>query len=257
MHGLTALTYSWVEVPLAVSILGADPARRIREPVPGLVLSTARGLFLLDTGYGPWTTPPDTLRTALAGVGLGVPDVAGVVLSHLHADHAGGLAAFAGTGCPIYVQRRELDWARGADPEVLARAEVLHPDSLGELAWVALDGEVRVAPGVRVVPTPGHTPGHQSLVVDAGGPLPRPGYIFCADAADLTENIEEDLPVGTAIGVPPESTLVAIRALRALGAALGYTLVPGHDPFAWPALAVSLRASGVPGAPRPAPGNST
>ena len=60
--------------------------------------------------------------------------------------------------------------------------------------------------------------------------------MFAFDAADLTENIEHELAIGGYIGVPPEETVEPIRRLKALAAAKGYELVPGHDPVVWPQL---------------------
>ena len=93
---------------------------------------------------------------------------------------------------------------------------------------------------MTVLATYGHTPGHQSFLVDleAGG-----GYVFAFDAADLRENLDTEHPVTAAFGLPPESTLPALRRLKALAAERGLPLVPGHDPVEWPAL---TRALGFP-----------
>lgn len=99
--------------------------------------------------------------------------------------------------------------------------------------WRLTDGDQEIVPGVTAVLSAGHTPGHQSFVVDLaeGG-----GYVFTCDAADLTENIDEERPAGTSIGVPPEATLAPIRHLKRLAADKRYELVPGHDPVVWPEL---------------------
>ena len=82
-----------------------------------------------------------------------------VACSHLHFDHAGQNAAFPGR--PIHVQAAELAAADG--PDYTIRGWVHFPDA----RYVTHDGETEVLEGVRLVPTPGHTPGHQSLLVDA------------------------------------------------------------------------------------------
>jgi N-acyl homoserine lactone hydrolase len=66
------------------------------------------------------------------------------------------------------------------------------------------------------------------------------GLVFAFDAADLTENIEQELPVGGFVDVEPEVTVAAIRKLKSLAAGRGYRIVPGHDPIAWPALTAEL-----------------
>ena len=66
------------------------------------------------------------------------------------------------------------------------------------------------------------------------------GLVFAFDAADLTENIEDELAVGGFIGVTAEETIEPIRRLKHLAAERRYQLVPGHDPVVWPALTRSL-----------------
>jgi N-acyl homoserine lactone hydrolase len=97
-------------------------------------------------------------------------DLAGidvVINTHLHFDHCGGNHLFPGK--PVYVQRRELDDARSLDDYTI-REWVEAPG----VQYVPVDGELEVLPGVRLVPTPGHTPGSQVVVVGTGG---RPAVI--------------------------------------------------------------------------------
>ncbi len=134
------------------------------EPVLGYVVDHPDGRLLLDTGMG---RHPDVdahyrprrtgLPAALAAVGLRLDDVDLVVNCHLHFDHCGGNPLFAGR--PILAQRLELAAAREHDytlPELV--------DAPG-LQYEQLDGDSEVLAGVHVVPTPGHTAGHQSVVV--------------------------------------------------------------------------------------------
>lgn len=136
------------------------------ETVLGYVARTPAGVLLLDTGLGEagpeveaWYRPVRSpLEQALAEVGLGIDDIDLVVNCHLHFDHIGGNPAFAGR--PILCQRIELETARTADytvPELV--------DFAGA-SYELLDGEAEIAPGVHVVPTPGHVEGHQSVVLE-------------------------------------------------------------------------------------------
>jgi glyoxylase-like metal-dependent hydrolase (beta-lactamase superfamily II) len=70
------------------------------------------------------------------------------------------------------------------------------------------------------------------------------GFVFAFDAADLTENIEREVAVGGRIGASPEQSVAQIRKLKRIAAELGYRLVPGHDPDAWPALTAELAGPG-------------
>jgi N-acyl homoserine lactone hydrolase len=135
------------------------------EPCLGYLVDHPDGLLLVDTGMG---NHPDVearyrprrrgLDAALAGAGARVEDVRFVVNCHLHFDHCGSNPALPGR--PIFVQRVELDSARHAPDHTLPELV----DAPG-LRHEVLDGEAEILPGLLVVPTPGHTPGHQSLVV--------------------------------------------------------------------------------------------
>ena len=85
-----------------------------------------------------------------------------VVNTHLHFDHCGGNHLFAGK--PIYVQRRELDDARSEEEYTIPE----WVDAPG-VQYVAVDGDLELLPGLRLVAAPGHTQGSQVVVVETGG----------------------------------------------------------------------------------------
>ncbi len=103
-------------------------------------------------------------------------------------------------------------------------------------------------PGLWAEPTYGHTPGHQSFVVTlsdaAADEYGVHGFVFAFDAADLRENIDDELPVGGFIDCAPEQTVEAIRRLKAIAEEKGYRLVPGHDPVVWPAFTAEMGVVG-------------
>jgi glyoxylase-like metal-dependent hydrolase (beta-lactamase superfamily II) len=143
---------------------------------------------------------------------------------------------------PVHVQREELAYGLSGRPDV-ERNSIFRVDfDDPRIDWQQADGDVEFAPGVTAVLTAGHTPGHQSFVVDLadGG-----GFVFAFDAADLTENIEHERPIGASIGVDPERTVEPIRRLKRIAAERGYELIPGHDPVVWPEL---MRRRGPSGA---------
>jgi N-acyl homoserine lactone hydrolase len=254
------LTLGWVDLPLGVSIYGDTSGEMLREPVPGVLLLCDGGWLLLDTGYNTALItdpalrqrfhgdplvqpvlpgPGEPLEEALATVGVDLADVHAVAVSHLHEDHAGGLKLFAGR-VPVHVQRRELAYGLNgtSGPEENGIFRVNFDDP--RLDWRQADGDVEIAPGVTAVLTVGHTPGHQSFIVDLDPSVGGGGLVFAFDAADLTINIDDELAVGGFIDVEPEVTVAAIRKLKALAADRGYRIVPGHDPVAWPALTDEL-----------------
>jgi N-acyl homoserine lactone hydrolase len=134
--------------------------------VRGFVILHDSGPILVDTGVGfgnenidRWYQPKSIrVDQALAGVGLDVDDLQAVVNSHLHFDHSGQNQAVG--LCPIYVQSAEL--AAVDQPRFTIREWVRFSGA----NYVEVDGDREVAPGVRILPTPGHTPGHQSVAVD-------------------------------------------------------------------------------------------
>lgn len=141
---------------------GPDP--RV-EPVLGYLVRHGTATLLFDTGIGGGDPEVDAhyrprrrgLAAALAAAGTAIEDVTIVVNCHLHFDHCGGNPVLAGR--PIFVQAGELAAAR--EPDYTLPALVDFPGA----AYRQLDGEAEVLPGVWIIPTPGHTDGHQSLVV--------------------------------------------------------------------------------------------
>ncbi|WP_031515807.1 N-acyl homoserine lactonase family protein [Streptomyces sp. NRRL F-5123] len=135
------------------------------EPVLAYLVRHEDGLILFDTGIGD--AGPETeahyrprrraLPEALAAAGVGLDDISLVVNCHLHFDHCGGNPLLARR--PILVQDVELATARRGGHTVDALVDF--PGAVYE----ELEGEAEIRPGVWVVPTPGHTEGHQSLAL--------------------------------------------------------------------------------------------
>jgi N-acyl homoserine lactone hydrolase len=119
-----------------------------------------RGNEFLDQVYQPTVTDLDE---ALARVGVDARGVVAIVNSHLHFDHCGQNAMFYGLPVPVYVQGAELEAARQPFYTDPAWANV-PPDQLRRL-----EGDETLLEGIRIVASPGHTAGHQSVIVEGGG----------------------------------------------------------------------------------------
>ena len=257
---IVLLTLGWEDLPKSVSVHGAPPGLRMREPVPGVLLHCDGGWLLLDTGFNTALIndpalrrrfhgdpayrailpgPGEPLEEALARAGIDIDDIHAVGLSHLHHDHAGGLKHFAGR-VPVHVQRSELDYGLSDHPEPERHAIYRIDFDDPRIDWRTAEGDVEIAPGVTAVLTAGHTPGHQSFMVELDESVGGGGFVFAFDAADLTENIEQELPVGGTVGVDPSDTVEPIRRLKRIAAERGFRLIPGHDPVVWPALTSEL-----------------
>ena len=196
----------------------------------GFGVRTSGGLVLFDTGIGRGNELLDRyygvahrpLDEALAEHGLAVADVRAIVNSHLHFDHCGNNLLFPGV--PIYVQAAERVAARAA------RYTVPEWVDFEGAEYRVIDGEEQVASDVRVVATPGHTPGHQSLVLDT-----RDGVIVLAGQAIYSATECEQL-VDTG-DVPPDDPAPDPERYRASALAL-LALRPvrmhfSHDRAAW------------------------
>ena len=138
------------------------------DPVLCYLVRHDRGLLLFDTGLGRADQETEAhyrprrrpLAAALATAGAGLDDICVVVNCHLHFDHCGGNPGLAGR--PIMVQAAELAGARQPGYTVPELIDFPGAD------YRELDGETEIWPGVWLIPTPGHTAGHQSLVVRHG-----------------------------------------------------------------------------------------
>jgi N-acyl homoserine lactone hydrolase len=128
-----------------------------RWPVYAWAVHTARGVVLVDTGMVDSTPELDAEWHPALHSWPVLDVVVAVINTHLHFDHCGGNRRFA--GLPIHVQRAE--WEAVAEPEYLVEW-VQFPDARYELT----DGDAELFPGISVLSTPGHTVGHQAVVVD-------------------------------------------------------------------------------------------
>jgi glyoxylase-like metal-dependent hydrolase (beta-lactamase superfamily II) len=146
------------------------PWARPTYPVFAFLVLHPAGPILVDTGIGTgnalieelYTPVHHDLEDARGTHGVGVDDVRTVITSHLHFDHCGQNDTFAGS--TILVQQAEADAARAP---LYTVPEWAFPPGVD---LTLIDGDHDVAAGVRIIATPGHTPGHQSvLVVDDDG----------------------------------------------------------------------------------------
>jgi N-acyl homoserine lactone hydrolase len=208
-------------VPVLSFLVTLDDGRRLlvdtgmsRDHIgdPGLTFGGTEAAAVIE----PAMTPADDILARLADAGLTPDDVDVVVNTHLHFDHAGNNWLFP--GATIVVQREQHEFAVG------------HPNfpnqywNLPELTYALLDGEAEVAPGVRVLPTPGHVPGHQSVVLD----LPETGtVILTGDAVHVAQSYDLDNWDGH---MDPAAARASAWMLRDLAAELGASLVLGHEP---------------------------
>jgi len=145
------------------SLRGVDG---LEWPVHGFVVTFPGGAALVDTGVGgpqkwldDWRVVNRSVADALDELGMTPGDIGLVINTHLHFDHCGQNAVFKHAA--FYVQRSELDRARRESPQLTDWFDFMNA------RFELLDGDAEVLPGLRVISTPGHTVGHQSVMVDS------------------------------------------------------------------------------------------
>jgi N-acyl homoserine lactone hydrolase len=214
----------------------------VRElsPVYSYLMETDDGrLLLFDTGCSqalaenprsilgnevsalePRLTPSDHIAARLAELGFRTEDVSQVALSHLHFDHSGGNASFP--RAQFWIQRREWEAAEapGAHRHYPDPASRVDPSQVR-----LLDGDTPWASGVTLISTPGHTPGHQSLLVV----LPNHRFLITSDAAYRASLFDPE-HIGAA--VDPEAARRSVARLNGF-AREGYRPFFSHDPDQW------------------------
>jgi N-acyl homoserine lactone hydrolase len=210
--------------------------------IPAYLLETDLGArILFDTGFPPayatdleiadrdglprfgrllGFTPGQTATGALATLGLTPQDIDLLVLSHGHIDHVGSLHLFA--HAPIMMTAVER-----ADPAP-SYFGTARPLDWPAASYRLIDRDTAVCEGLTLVPTPGHTPGHLSAILE----LPETGpVILAADAVNRASEPDE----GFADASDPVAAKASADRLLALGGPESL-LIYGHDPAQWPTL---------------------
>jgi glyoxylase-like metal-dependent hydrolase (beta-lactamase superfamily II) len=162
------------------------------------------------------THPNGTLEDGLARVGVDVSAVDIVIDTHLHGDHAGGNTAFAedGSVCPTFPNAEyfvhQMEYEDAMRPNERTRATYIPINyaplvETGQMTLLKTD-ETEIAPGVTVIRTPGHTPGHMSVVISDGGQY----LFFPCDLATYAAHLER-LAWMTAYDIEPLVTMETKR----------------------------------------------
>jgi N-acyl homoserine lactone hydrolase len=229
----------------SLSTRGRGQGTVIEAPILAYLIETRHGRILYDVGcdyhkiadpvlraknYDPsvfvWGVPDmredQRLSRHLARLGLAAADIDLIFLGHLHFDHAGGLGEVRGP--EVHVQRAELAAALSGEDGAVFGDEL---EAASE--WQVREGEYELVPGVSALSSPGHTAGHMSLYVEGerGQPL-----ILCGDAADLRENLDDEVAPGLCWRDAADEAVASIRRLKRVARESGAALWPNHDlPF--------------------------
>ncbi len=237
---LYLLDYGDVEVDVQ-KFMAWEPDRgeRYKAQAAGFLIQTDDGKnILVDTGLAPehmedpecrfpagdltvTMTPEDDVRSRLAEIGLRPDDVDIVVQTHFDFDHCGGNRHFP--NATFVVQREQYEYAK----ENPGRCPPVDWDR-SELSYRLIDGEQELVPGVELLVTPGHAPGHMSVILRG---LKNTGtVILSADAAHTHREFEEELLGGSP---DDEQILASMQRLKKIRDAEDATLIVCHDVDAW------------------------
>jgi glyoxylase-like metal-dependent hydrolase (beta-lactamase superfamily II) len=206
---------------------GTPPGIRMEVPVPFYLLEHRKGLFLFDSGQQiPQKKLPDDADfiTVLEDSGRAVnqlrqcgilpEDISGIILSHHHGDHISGIRDFPQVPC--YVRKEELEYKGVAERLEANSRPLIFPEKEFDLCG---DGEI------ILIPTPGHTRGHQSLLLrlDDGRKV-----LLAADAAYMLESLDQTPPQDSA-EQPYWRSIGLLNHYRQHGV----RIITGHDPEDW------------------------
>ena len=186
-------------------------------PVYGYVIDHPDGPIVVDTGVGfgndfiDEVYQPECVRLdgALGAVGIEASSIVGVVNSHLHFDHCGQNPILYGTDVPFFLQQLEVDEVERN--RFYTDAEWALPPAAKRLL---LGGDFEMAEGVTILSTPGHTPGHQSVVVES-----TVGRVVVAGQAvwELEEFVDEQVTVSNVFSDEFHDLAIdSIRRIKAL-----------------------------------------
>jgi N-acyl homoserine lactone hydrolase len=221
---------------------GSGVGERVVCPIVGYLIETDDGQrILVDSGmhrkhiadpeatfrgkeFGQYLSvlmkPEDDIANRLGELGLTAGDVDVLVSTHFHFDHAGNHADFA--NARIVTQRECYEYAK-ANPAAFPQ-DIW---DLPQLHYELIDGDLELAPGVQLVESSGHVPGHMSVVVR----LPKTGtVVLTIDAIYTVENLERDNWEGQ---VDPVRGRVSGHKLAEIARRENGMLITGHDPVAW------------------------
>ena len=209
--------------------------------------------IVVDAGFLPETArkrgrelTADPIEV-LAALGVVAADVGDVVLTHLHYDHSGHLAAFP--HARFWVQEAEVAFWTGRYAPRGEIGRIVTPEDIVELVRLNferrvrfVDGDEEMAPGVTLHRVGGHAPGLQVVRVQtAGGPV-----VLASDATHFYANLQEDRPFSIVHSLP--GMYDAFDRLRELAGGDDERIVPGHDPLVlerYPAAATELAGLAV------------
>jgi N-acyl homoserine lactone hydrolase len=229
----------WTIAPLVLAtavrnisqvLLMSPPGASVDGAVLAWLIRSDDDTVLVDTGFGSMEeedlkgdfvrTPEQSLEAQLKRFDVTPEDLTLVVNTHLHIDHCAGNCFLP--NARFVAQKSELEYA--LDP--LPAHRPAYDVDLSGMNLDLLDGDAEITDGIRVIVTPGHSPGSQAVLVDTEGGL----FVLAGDT--IAHYVNMEVPKGDSFWPSPlyvdlRQYYESLDRLRDLGG----IILPGHDPL--------------------------
>jgi len=236
---------AYFDVDQSVLTVGAGMGEIVRITTTFALLRHPEGNVLIDTGLSKenisaseevWGTSENRLTVPLMSEGMDIPaqlasvglkpdEINYVVLTHLHQDHTGGIVDVE--GATFVCQRAEMEYAKQPDIPAMEREYQINEIQPDKLKWRLVDGEHDLFGDGKVIliPTPGHTPGSQAVMMR----LANTGPVIFAGDAIWTEQLMDDMFL-PAICWCASKFCKARRELKQFASEAGAKFIHPHEP---------------------------
>lgn len=217
-------------------------------PSPSFLIEHERGLVLFDTGLAPEAAgdparvygehlvsltglqyyPEQRVDRQLEKLGFSTEDVSHVVVSHAHFDHTGGLYLFP--NAKLFIGAADLPyvfWPSSPSLQLTYRYQDI--EAARHYAWNPLEGDHDLFGdgSIQILSTPGHTPGHSSLLIR----LPQQRLLLSGDVVHLRSALHDELPMG--IDHSGDRTIRSIQRIKQVADSVEARIWVNHDPDDW------------------------
>jgi len=231
-YRIRPLLLTKMEIDLGILLYRYRYGEKFMSPVCFWYIDGADKHILVDTGAdaelattyrGFPAEKVTTFEEALAGLGLKPDDIDLVIQTHLHWDHCANTAKC--TKARVLVNDEELRFAFSPHP---LTGLSYRKDLLKDLNFVLVSGQYQVAPGIEIIPAPGHSPGTQAVAINTTkGKAIITGFCCVMENFYPPEELKKLMPVITP-GTHTDVMAAYESTLRIKG--LADILIPMHDP---------------------------
>lgn len=231
-----------LELDQSILTSGIGMGNTLNVPVFSVLVKTEDTYVLVDTGlntsgiddpFGIWgerarklkpiLEKEDDVKNRIQELGISPSEISHIITTHMHWDHTGGNKHFK--HAEVVVQKAEYRFAFYPDKHLSGSYMKNHYDFGEKQKYRLIEGDYQFDSGIDILFTPGHTPGHQSILItrDDGKK-----FIISGDAIYTKENIEKLIPPGNCWDMP--QALLSMQKLISISKQTDAVIIPSHDP---------------------------